>query len=57
MNENIPAAIVRPNKAEASIILETDNNTLCHFFRSLLFRFVFQVLGWAARKAVNAAQR
>ena len=32
MDKNIAAAAVRPNKAEASIILETDNNTLCHIF-------------------------
>jgi hypothetical protein len=41
MNENIPAAIVRPNKAEASIILETDNNALGHYALSARGAVIF----------------
>ena len=58
MNENIPAATVRPNKTEAAIVLKTDNNTLRHFYSTLCSaRFAYQVLGRAARKAVKAASR
>jgi hypothetical protein len=31
VHEDVAAAIVRPNKSEASIIFEANNNTLCHF--------------------------
>jgi hypothetical protein len=30
--EDITAATVRPNKSESSIVFETNNDTLCHFY-------------------------
>ena len=56
VHEDVAAAIVRPNKAESSFVLETNNDTLPFLFALYSFRF-FQVLGRDARKAVNAAER
>src|SRR5664280_3875508 len=48
MDKNIPAAIVRSNEAEASIILEADNNTLRHFYSALCS---FRLSGARPRRA------